>query len=230
MLPTANYPISEYFDRLDFLYQQPLSKELSLKKRLFSKGSLRIYSGEGLKKFANLTVKGLNFYHYDFGIAYPMEGIIYPLFLYQVIVAPDRILALVHFPFNNPDRAMEFEGIKEVLDLEAEYDELFLTNYKPQAFLKEEVLTNQFNGLIRTKSIDEAYDAIATIFSKWYKGLKLNMDKKWEKAELDTFEGWVKGFSLKFYNEDYGYRATQRYLGKDWATEVFSDNLFDTKI
>lgn len=230
MLPTAKHPISEYFDKLDFLCQQPLPKDIAFKKRLFSKGSLSIYSGEGLKKFVNLSVKGLNFYHYDFGIAYPMESIVYPLFLYQVIVAPDRVLALVHFPFNDPDRGREFDGIKQIFDLESEYSELFLTSFKPQAFLKEDVLANEFNGLIRTTSIDEAYDAISKILSVWYEGLKLNSDKKLEEDELYAFQGWVKSFGLKFYKEDYGFKATQRYLGKDWATEVFGDYLFDIKI
>jgi hypothetical protein len=215
---------------MDFLVKRTIPTDIAFKKRLFSKGSLSIYSGEGVKKFASLSVRGLNFYHYDFGIAYPVEDIVYPLFLYQVIIAPDRVLALVHFPFNAPDRAMEFDGMEQVFALESEFSELFLTSYKPQAFLKDEVIANEFNGLIRTTSVDEAYDAISQILSAWHQGLKLNSDKRLEEAELQAFQAWIKHFGLKFYKEDYGFRATQRYLGKDWALKVFGDYLFDTKI
>ena len=223
------YPIANCFDKLEFLQRVQLDDRFEATKRLFSKGSLRVYKGEGLNSFSNLSVKGLSFYHYDFGIAYPKEGVVFPLFMYQVIIAPDRVLALVHFPFNKPEEAKTMVGIQELLDKELDYNEMLLTSFKPQEFLKDEVLPNAFNGLVRTTAVEEAYEAIADIFKSWHVALIQNLNQEEEESQKLQFNSWVKDFKEVFYREDYGFKATQRYLGRDWATRAFEDYLFQLK-
>lgn len=220
-------PIFKNFDKLDFLQKIQLPKTIEDSKRLFSKGGIRVYRGDFLARFSNLTIKGMNFYHYDFGIAYPKEGIIYPLFMYQVIIAPDRILALVHFPFNSPEKALTLNGIDILLEKDADHNEMLLTNFKPQDFLKDEVLSNKYNGLIRTTAVDEAYEAITDIFISWYEGLRENAETEASQENKSQYKSWINTFSEKFYREDYGFRATRRYLGKAWATEVFEKYIFE---
>jgi|GEM_PF-949473 len=219
-------PIVDYFDKLDFLQKLQIDGGLEATKRFFSKGSLRVYRGEGLSSFSNLSVKGLSFYHYDFGIAYPRVGVVFPLFMYQVIIAADRVLALVHFPFNMPEEAMSMAGIGELLEKETEYIDMLLTGFKPQEFIKNQVIPNTFNGLVRTTAVEEAYKAIADLFKSWYMALAENIDNENTKEEREQFDNWVRDFKEAFYREDYGFKATQRYLGRDWAIKVFEEYLF----
>ncbi len=226
------YPITKYLEELEFLEEISLDKGLAAKKKLFSKGSLRVYKADGIACFPNLTVKGLNFYHYNFGIAYPPASLVYPLFLYQVILTPDRALALVHFPFYSQQKAEAMAGIKELLEVDQAYAferDLLLKNYKPQDFLDNEIISNSFNGLIRTTTVEAAYEAIAQLLKCWYKGLEENSDAEVSRQEVEAFTTWVKSFSEKFFREDFGYKATQRYLGREWATEVFEKYIFPMK-
>ncbi len=226
------YPIVKYLEELNTLEAIGPAKGLEVKKKLFSKGSLRVYRADGVTRFSNLTVKGLNFYHYDFGIAYPQEGLLYPLFMYQVILTPDRALALVHFPFYSQEKAKSLAGIEELLEMDQDYSferDLLLKNYKPQDFLAAEIIPNSFNGLIRTTDVEAAYRAIAQLFKGWHGGLMKNIDAEFSRQEHEEFAAWKNSFEERFYREDFGYKATRRYLGGEWATEVFEQYIFDIK-
>ncbi len=226
MIPVALYPIPHYFEKLGILSTIEVPKRIAQRSVLFSKGKVKLYQGEGINKFVNLSVKGFTLYHYDFGIVYPEKDYVYPIFFYQVIIAPQRILVLVHYAFNDLNKAEKLVGIEELLQRDKQYSELFIKEFKPQPFIVEDVIPNQFNGLVRTTDIDKAYEAIAELFQQWHIGM-LQQGKCNSKAEIDSYQQWFGNFRSKFYNEDYGLISTKRYMGGRWSKEVFNKYLFD---
>lgn len=220
MIPLPMVPITHYLEELDFLTKVEIPGEYSLKKRFFSKGQINLYEGAKLNKLATLSVKGLHLYHYDFGIAYPEGGYDYPLFFYQVIIVPKRVLALVHYPYHSLDKFQSIAGIQGLLEGDLSHSELLLTSFQPQGFLQEDLHKNHFNGLIRTTGIDEAYRAITSLFDLWYKGL-IQQEKTTDPGVQATQEQWLRDFTNKFYQQDYGFTATKRYMGFEWSKAVF---------
>ncbi|GAB6084805.1 hypothetical protein [Alkaliphilus crotonatoxidans] len=226
MIPLPLHPFTHYLEEYNpSLAVEALPKEINSKKRLFSKGTLSLYRGPKIQQLSAMAIKGLHLYHYDFGIGYPSAEYCYPLFLYQVIIAPKRVLALVHYPFNRPEYFEKLEGIHQLLEEDQHHSQLLIKAFKPQGFLGDDVYHNQFNGLIRTTDIDKAYEAIAKLLSIWYGGL-IKQEKSTDTAEIDQQLQWIKKFSARFYHEDYGYISTKRYMGEPWTKNVFENYLF----
>ncbi|WP_026476271.1 hypothetical protein [Alkaliphilus transvaalensis] len=228
MIPTALYPISSYIENLGTLSPIETPKTIGNKKRLFSKGQVNIYKGDGISKLVNLSVKGMHLYHYDFGMVYPEKDYVYPIFFYQVIIAPKRVLVLTHYAFSELEKGKTLAGIEDLTNKETQYEELFIKEFKPQSFIEDHVLPNKFNGLIRTTDIDKAYEAIASLLEQWHTGLLLQ-GKSTSKEEMDSHQKWFENFRNVFYKEDYGFLSTKRYLGESWTKEVFERYLFDVE-
>ncbi len=226
MIPLPLYPLTHYLEKTSLLSEVGLPPKLSNKKRIFSKGKLNLYQGERIKKFPVLAVKGMHLYHYDFGIAYPQEQYLYPLFFYQVIIAPKRVLALVHYPFYQREALTTQKGIPALLEADLQHSELLIKEFKPQSFLEGDVINNKFNGLIRTTDIDKAYGAIADLFVQWYRGLS-EQEKTTDTAIINSQHQWTKDFAAKFYQQDYGFISTKRYMGEPWTKNVFDQYLFN---
>lgn len=225
MIPLPSAPIEAYFEDLGILRRESLPKELEQKKRLFSEGRVHLYRGEAFDKLVTLRVKGLNMYHYDFGMAYPSAQSSAPLFLYQVIIAPKRALALVHYPHWDLKALEEGGWLSPLLAKEEEYRELFIKDFKPQEFLLEDVIPNGFNGLVRTTEIDQAYGAIAELFQTWAQELQRAEEPMAEEA-IQRAMAWRRAFTQRFYQRDYGFTSTKRYLGEKWSRRAFEEVLF----
>ena len=225
MIPLPLYPIDHHFQAMETLEKEPLPKELARKNRIFSKGELCLYRGKGIEKLVTLRVKGLHMYHYDFGIAYPPAEVDAPLFMYQVIVAPKRALALVHYPHWDIASLADRPGLRALFIQEKEYKELFIKDFKPQEFLTGDVIANEFNGLVRTTDVDKVYQGVTALFKVWHRELEQSKAFLSEEA-LDCAMTWKKDFTQRFYQKDYGYTATKRYLGERWAKKAFEEVLF----
>lgn len=226
MIKKAKLPLIEHFDAIDWLTPVDISKEIKHKRKLFSEGRLNVYKGKGINKFVTLTVKGLNLYHYDFGIAYPEASADYPVFLYQVIIAPQRVLTLTHYAFYKPEDKQLLAQITELLEEDEYHSHMLLSSFKPQSFLAEDIIINNFNGLVRTTEIDEANESILDLFKVWHNGL-IKIEEPSSEEETQKASLWTKEFCEKFYKEDYGYKSTSRYLGEKWAKDVFENYIFN---
>ncbi|MBM7615783.1 hypothetical protein [Alkaliphilus hydrothermalis] len=226
MIEVPSNSLKKYFHELGTLEEIAVPKRIAQQKRLFSKGEVNMFQGEGIDKFLNLTIKGLNMYHYDFGIVYPKKEYVYPIFLYQVIIAPQRILALVHYAFEDLEKAESMEGIQALLQEEAKHVEMLLSEFEPQEFIQGKVVPNRFNGLIRVKEGETGYQLIAKLFDIWHEGM-LQQGKSNSKDEMQQHQQWFEDFRKHFYRNDYGYSSSKRYMGEKWTKEVFEKYLFD---
>lgn len=225
MVPMPLYNMAQLINESQLLSKVELPKNLREKNRLFSKGTLNMFKGENLDKFVQMTVKGFNIYYYDFGIAYPAKSIIYPVFLYQIISAPKRVLVVVNYAFPKNHEIGKIKGFDGLLDQDAVYSEMLIKAFEPQEFLKEDLISNRFNGLVRTTEIDKAHEKILDLFKYWYQGMALNSDLKLEGGA--SYHDWLNNFKDKFYREDYGFTASKKFLGEKWSKEVFENYLFD---
>lgn len=222
-LPLHN--MSYLINKCDSLLQVEVPKAISEKNRIVSKGNLNVFKGDNLDKFVQMSVKGLNMYYYDFGIAYPSNSVDYPIFLYQIISAPKRVLVVVNYVFNKSDSIDTIKGFNDLLELDKEYADMLIKSFQPQDFLVEDIIPNAFNGLIRTTEIDKAHQRVFSLFEKWYEGIELNVNSK--KDNISDDDEWLANFKNKFYKKDYGFAATKKFLGQKWAKEVFENYLFD---
>lgn len=224
MVPIPVHNIAHYIEQYEHMFKVEIPKKISFKNRIVSKGTLNVFEGENLDKFVQMTVKGLNMYYYDFGIAYPEKSKVYPTFLYQIISAPKRLLVVVNYGFHKNDNIDKISGFHDLLNLDKEYSDILIQEFDPQEFLRDDVILNSFNGLVRTTDIDKAYERVFSLFKSWYKGLELSS----EATEQDTaaYEKWLNDFKNKFYKQDYGFMATKKFLGENWAKEVFENYIF----
>ncbi|KAB3539075.1 hypothetical protein F8154_01185 [Alkaliphilus pronyensis] len=226
MIKKAKLPLQDMLTAIDSLSPLDIPSDMQLKKKLFSKGSLKLFKGEGLDRFATLTIKGLNLYHYDFGIAFPKASTPYPMFLYQVIIVPKRVLALTHYPFYRAKDEKAINHLADLLEEDKYHAEMLLSSSKQQEFLAGDIIPNSFNGFIRTTEIDDAYDSIKELFKQWHHGLINNSIEATEEEAKEASQ-WTEGFCKRFYEKDYGYRSTSRYLGERWTREVFERYIFN---
>lgn len=224
-MPLPLYNMSHLTNNYEFMSKVEIAKNISEKNLIISKGNTNIFTGENLEKFAQITVKGLNIYYYDFGIAYPAKSIVYPVFIYQIISAPKRVLVVVNYAFHKKDEKDKIKGFNNLLDMDLEHSNMLIKTFKPQEFLVEDVIANAFNGLIRTTELDKAYEKVFDLFKIWYEGIELNIDA--EKEDSAAYNQWLVNFKEKFYSQDYGFTAAKRFLGQKWAKEVFENYLFD---
>lgn len=224
MIPLPLCNMSHLTEKLEFVSKEQLPKQISEKGFIISKGTVSQFKAKNLDRFVQMTVKGLNMYYYDFGIAYPANGIIYPAFLYQIIIAPKRVLVVVNYPFNHKSTIDSIKGFDTLLEADKEHSDMLIRSFRPQEFLVEDVISNSFNGLIRTTEIDKAYDKVIDLFEKWYCGIEHNIDVENENAA--AYSQWLSSFKQMFYKEDYGYTAAKKFLGRKWSKEVFQNYLF----
>jgi len=217
--------MSHLISKYEPISKVEIPKKISKKNRIVSKGSLNIFEGKNLDKFVQVTVKGLNIYYYDFGIAYPKNTVEYPIFIYQIISAPKRILVVINYAFNKKDDVDKIIGLNDLLELDSKYADMLIKSFEPQEFLVEDIIPNSFNGLIRTTEVDKAYERVFNLFQAWYEGMELNVDLK--NKDMVKFDQWLTEFKNKFYTQDYGFAATKRFLGEKWAKEVFETYVFD---
>lgn len=224
LVPLPLHNMSYLLNQQESLLKTEIPKKISDRNRIVSKGTLNVWKGKNLDKLVQLTVKGLHMYYYDFGIAYPSKSIAYPIFFYQIISAPKRVLVVVHYAFYNKENIEGSHRFEELLRLDTEYSDMLIKSFEPQNFIMEDIIPNAFNGLVRTTEIDKAHERISELFKKWHEGLESAPNSTEE--ELVAYHQWLSSFKQKFYKEDYGYTASKRFLGEKWAKEVFEDYLF----
>ncbi len=225
MVPLPLNNMSYILSKYEPLSKIDIPRKVGEKNRIISKGTVDIFKGKNLDKFVQLTVKGFNMYYYDFGIAYPSKSVNYPIFLYQVISAPKRVLVVVNYISYKKDAIENINGFDNLLSLDSEYADMLIKTFEPQAFIVENLIPNAFNGLVRTTEIDKAYDRIFSLFKNWYEGMEMNNNLKHE--DEHQYNQWLSNFKNKFYKEDYGFTATKKFLGEKWAKEVFENYIFN---
>ncbi|ABR49203.1 hypothetical protein Amet_3063 [Alkaliphilus metalliredigens QYMF] len=225
MISVASYPITHYLENLAYLEKVEIPEEVARKTKLFSKGTLTAYTAPSIKSFVNLEVRGWSLYHYDFGIVYPEKSKRYPLFFYQVIMAPRRAVALVYYAFPKDEEVLDKEALEPLFKRDQEYAEELLGAFKPQKFLIGDVMENHFNGIVRMSEIDHTYEQITALFALWYEGLL--KQEEVPASEVEGYQQWIAGFKETFYREDYGFTSTKRYLGQKWTRDVFENYLFE---
>ena len=220
MIPKIEKPITASFEALSLLEEKEIHQKYKKKKRLFSKGEVKVYESEEVEKFATLNLKGLNIYGYEFGIAYPRNKE-YPLFIYQMIYVPNRALAIVNYPYPKEEEKDGESIFQNFLDLDAHLaKKRIFKELKPQYFIADDLLENRYNGIIMTSEIEEAYDDVKILFERWHEGMNNGGEEFPDQGE--EYRLWVEQFKDRFFSKDYGYNATKRYLGKKWTDEVFS--------
>lgn len=224
MIPIPLYNIDHFIKEHALISKVKIPKNISYKNRIVSKGTLNMFEGKNLDKFVQMTVKGLNMYYYDFGIAYPEKSIEYPVFLYQIISAPKRLLIAVNYGFHKKDNVNEIKGFSNVLELDKEYSDILIQEFQPQGFIKDHVISNSFNGLVRTTDINKAYERVFNLFKSWYSELELNTEAN--ESDIAKYHNWLNDFKDNFYKHDYGFTAAKKFLGRNWAEEVFETYLF----
>ncbi len=224
MVPIPVYNIAHYIEEYEPMFKVEIPKKISFKNRIVSKGTLNVFEGKNLNKFVQMTVKGLNMYYYDFGIAYPEKSLVYPTFLYQIISAPKRLLVVVNYGFYKNEDIDKINDFHHLLNLDKEYSNILIQDFDPQEFLKDDVILNSFNGLVRTTDIDKAYERVFNLFKSWYKGLEASSEATEQDAA--AYQKWLKDFKNRFYKQDYGFTAVKKFLGENWAKEVFENYIF----
>ena len=223
MIPRVQTPMAKRLEDLKFLKEESIPKKVKKKNRLFSKGEVKILKGKYIDKLANLRLKGLNIYGYEFGVCYPKDRC-YPLFIYQCIYVPKRAVVTVNYAYHELDKIIEIPGFQGLLEMDKTLGEKRLyKTVKPQYFLVDEVMENYYNGIINTGAIDQGFEDITNLFERWYRGLEENYDIL--PKESEEFCRWKDYFKDKFFANDYGYIATKRYLGKKWSDEIFREYL-----
>ena len=224
LIPLPLYNMSYLTNKYKHMSKIEVPKKVSEKSRIVSRGTLNIFEGKNLEKFVQMTIKGLNIYHYDFGIAYPANSATYPVFLYQIISAPKRVLVVVNYAFYKKDEIDRIKGFDNLLQLDLEHSDMLIKTFQPQDFLVDDVIPNAFNGLVRTTEIDKAYERVFNLFENWYEGIELNIESK--KEDAADYNQWLSNFKEKFYRQDYGFTAAKKFLGEKWSREVFENYLF----
>lgn len=221
MLSKPEEPFIDRFKKIDFLEEVNNNKKIEKKRRIISNGRFKEFSGELIDSAYILNVRGFSIYGYDFGIFVP-KGRRYPLFMFQIISLPKRMMAIINYPYIDPEE--EIKGFKSILDMDEELSEdILLKSSKPQFFISNDIIENKYNGLVRTTDIDKIQSNIIEIFNKWHSNLETNYNDFDEQGS--EYVDWLKDFKDTFYDEDYGYTTAKRYLGKKWADNIFNNYL-----
>ncbi|MGV8145677.1 MAG: hypothetical protein ACLKAK_05255 [Alkaliphilus sp.] len=226
MLPKINRNITDYFGDKPYLNIRKLSDKVSKRNRIFCKGQVKIYDNHRMRKFVTLSVKGYNVYQYDFGIAYPLRTKAYPMFIYQIITTPRRVLVLTHYATNIKDVFNTNPGLIKLLETDKKHADILLKPFEPQEFLKKDIVKNDFNGLVRTYDINNAHEKIVDLFEIWYRGLD-NLEKDPSMSIVSDYTMWADQFRNSFYYQDYGFNVVSRYLGIKWTKDVFEKYVFE---
>jgi len=226
LLPKINKNITEYFADKPYLNIRKIPDKVSKRRKLFCKGQVKIYDNPKMRKFVTLSVKGYNVYQYDFGIAYPLRTKAYPMFIYQIITTPRRVLALTHYATNIKDVFESNEGLVKLLETDTKYADILLKPFEPQEFLKKDIVKNSFNGLVRTHDVNTAHEKIVDLFEIWYSGLD-NLESDPSNSIVSNYTMWADQFRNSFYYQDYGFNVVSRYLGIKWTKEVFEMDVFE---
>lgn len=223
MIPKIQRPMAHRLEKLDFLTEKSIPKKVQKKSRLFSKGEVKVFQGKYIEKFPTLKLKGLNIYGYEYGICYPKNRC-YPIFIYQCIYVPKRAVITVNYAYHDLEEVESIPGMGQLLNLDEKLaEERLYKTVKPQYFLVDELIENNYNGMVNTEYVEEAFKDVLSLFQQWHKGLAENNENLAQESE--EFSLWKNHFKDKFYTKDYGYVATKRYLGKKWSDKVFVEYL-----
>lgn len=226
MLPKTNRKMAEYFNDIPYLNTRKIPEEISKRRSFLSKGGVQVYDNPKMRKFVSLSVNGYNVYQYDFGIAYPLRIKAYPMFIYQIIMTPRKVLVLTHYATNIKDVFTNNEGLVRLLETDTKYADMLLQPFEPQEFLKKDIVKNSFNGLVRTTDVNIAHERVIDLFKIWYSGLD-NLKKDPPVSIVSDYSLWADQFRNSFYYQDFGFDATNRYLGVKWTQKVFEKYIFD---